>query len=69
MDDFDRASETEEFFRSLALKNRVIESCRESADCCVECGELIPSERQIAIRGVQTCVDCQSYLDQHRGKL
>ena len=35
----------------------------ESADDCQECGECIPSARQIAIPGVQNCVDCQELVE------
>ena len=30
---------------------------------CIECGEDIPTARQIAVPGVQCCRDCQSHLD------
>ena len=38
----------------------------KSADCCVECGREIPSVRQQAIPGVQTCVDCAVLLESKR---
>ena len=34
---------------------------------CAECGEEIPQARQRAIRGVTTCVDCQSLLEVRHG--
>ena len=34
-----------------------------SAECCDECGELIPERRREAIPGVRTCVACQSGRD------
>ena len=39
---------------------------QDSADCCVECGLEIPGARQIALPGVQTCVDCAEMLERKR---
>jgi len=36
---------------------------RDSADECVECGNLIPSERQLAVPGVQLCIECAKYAE------
>lgn len=30
---------------------------------CVECDEVIPHKRRAAIKGVKTCVDCQSIIE------
>lgn len=30
---------------------------------CVDCGEEIPEARRCAVRGVRTCLDCQSERD------
>lgn len=35
----------------------------ESANECAECGELIPSARQIAQPGCTMCVDCAAYWE------
>lgn len=35
----------------------------ESADNCAECGEQIPSGRQLAVPGCTLCVECASALD------
>lgn len=35
----------------------------ESANECSECGELIPSARQIAVPGCQLCAECASTLE------
>ena len=35
----------------------------ESETQRVECGELIPGRRRVALRGVRTCVACQSLRD------
>ena len=34
-----------------------------SRDDCIECGEDIPTARQIAVPGVQCCRDCQELID------
>lgn len=41
----------------VALENRVTYE-GVSADECIECGELIPSARQIAVPGCQLCITC-----------
>lgn len=38
----------------------------ESANECAECGELIPSERQIAVPGCQLCVECAAVMEMRR---
>jgi phage/conjugal plasmid C-4 type zinc finger TraR family protein len=38
-------------------------SYKDSADECVECGNLIPSERQLAVPGVQLCIECAKYAE------
>lgn len=35
----------------------------EGTEDCVECGDLIPEARRQAMRGVTTCVPCQSGRD------
>ncbi|MDC0887427.1 DksA/TraR family C4-type zinc finger protein [Altererythrobacter sp.] len=35
----------------------------DSAKYCDECGEPIPERRREAVRGVRTCVQCQSTRD------
>lgn len=37
---------------------------KDSAVWCVECDEVIPHQRRSAIAGVQTCIECQSVLEQ-----
>lgn len=34
-----------------------------SANNCIECDQLIPSERQRLIQGVQTCTSCAALLE------
>lgn len=36
---------------------------RISRDDCLECGEDIPTARQIAVQGVQHCWDCAELID------
>lgn len=38
----------------------------ESANECIECGALIPSDRQIAVPGCQFCADCATELERLR---
>lgn len=35
----------------------------DSADECAECGDLIPSARQIAVPGCQLCTDCATLIE------
>ena len=56
----DQAHEVEELQRRVALAGREVMT-GESANHCVECDFEIPSARQIALPGVQTCVDCAEF--------
>ena len=40
------------------LQQRRQDAARKSADCCIECGLLIPSERQLVVGGTEFCVAC-----------
>lgn len=66
-DVFDRASEREEEFRADALADQERRSRvglgAESATECRICEAPIPVERQSAVPGVQTCIDCQTDLE------
>lgn len=56
----DQAQELEQRQRDDALLARqVIAVDRESATHCIECDELIPNARRLAVVGVQRCIDCQ----------
>lgn len=35
----------------------------ESAHYCDECGDEIPEQRRLAIKGVRLCIECQSMLE------
>ena len=65
MDDADRASDHIEKELELAIRaaRGIVPPDARSAECCVECGCEIPSMRQQAIPGVQTCVDCAVVLE------
>ncbi|MCW0470300.1 DksA/TraR family C4-type zinc finger protein [Vibrio chagasii] len=43
----------------------------ESLRYCDECGDEIPEQRRLAIKGVRLCIECQSLLehDVHRHSL
>jgi len=72
MDEADRASEEEQ-----RMLERQINAARGmynqtnydapiiTSNECVECGELIPSARQIALPGCQLCVDCAEILQHY----
>ena len=53
----DRAQIVEEQQRNAAVQARTV-YVGEPVDDCVDCGDQIPSARQIALPGVQTCVHC-----------
>jgi len=46
-----------ELERALASRQQYFIGA-ESANECIDCGELIPSERQVAVPGCQLCVSC-----------
>ncbi len=47
----------------LVLKARARMPAGESARQCVVCAEDIPEARRQAVRGVRTCIECQSARD------
>jgi len=55
---FELAQEREEAERAAAIEARVRYQGDSRADC-LECGADIPVARQLAVPGVQFCVDCQ----------
>ena len=42
---------------------RVLLPSGESAEDCEDCGEPIPARRREALKGVRTCIACQSARD------
>ena len=75
MDDADAAQAEQDLLLSTAMNSitskREVEQAVPSADDCAECGELIPSARQIAVPGCQHCIICAENferLNNRRGK-
>lgn len=64
---FDRASEREEEFRADSIeawaRRRNAGLGAQSATECCKCEAPIPVERQSAVPGVQTCIECQTDLE------
>ena len=59
-DIFDQATELEEKQRAMAIiwqRQKLAKGL--SATHCHDCGEEIPSARQLAVPGVRLCVSCQ----------
>ncbi|WP_456297306.1 TraR/DksA C4-type zinc finger protein [Vibrio sp. AK197] len=68
MPDFiDHASTQETKFTEMAiahqLKRSVQTTAQESAKECLECGEVIPEGRRLAIVGCRYCATCQAELE------
>lgn len=57
MNDVDRANDLAAAEVEAGIAGRVVYS-GESADNCVVCGKQIPSGRQLAVPGVDTCIGC-----------
>lgn len=70
-DNLDVAAERTQESTDAAVAAKVAEyraACaRISRDDCLECGTDIPVARQIAVPGVQCCVDCQAVADIRAG--
>ena len=67
-DECDRAQDhiEKELENAIQAARGVMPPDTWSAECCVECGREIPSMRQQAIPGVQTCFDCAVELESKR---
>ena len=67
-DEADRAQIQEQAFLENAIRaaRGVMPPDTRSADVCIECGCEIPSMRQAAIPGVQTCFDCAVELESRK---
>ena len=67
MDDIDRATKEIDQQTNVALANiraeQKMAQAIPSASECVECGELIPSERQVAVPGCQLCIHCANQIE------
>ena len=64
----DRAARREAEFLEDALQRqrRASASPRQSAIECQRCGSAIPEARRQAVPGVQTCIDCQTTIEQQQ---
>ncbi len=61
MDVVDRATEYQQAMLDAQIaSHRRPMQVQESAEVCIECGELIPDERRMAVPGVDTCVHCRT---------
>lgn len=73
VDVFDRAAEREEQLRDDALQAQARragitgKTVADSATHCTVCDGRIPAARRRAVPGVQTCVDCQTDLENALG--
>ena len=67
-DECDRAQDhiERELEDAIRAARGVMPPDTRSAECCIECGCEIPSMRQQAIPGVQTCFDCAVELESRR---
>ena len=62
-DIIDSAAEIEELQRNFALSKHRRTGNLVSAEFCEACGEDIPEPRRAAVRGCQTCAECQSVIE------
>lgn len=65
MDEFDRASEQEELFRSVSLHRQRLRPTEkpdedELGRYCLSCGDTIPEKRVLAVPYVVRCIRCQT---------
>ncbi len=70
MDDLDRAAELEIKQRQMALDDHFLRNSKKlviGAMNCIECDDVIPSARRLAVPGCTYCVNCQALAE--RGKL
>lgn len=67
MDPFDQAQEIEQLMRDKAISyQRSKTSDEASFKFCEDCGSAIPEKRRLAIQGVKTCIDCQTFNEEKR---
>ena len=69
MDDADRAQAHMDEINRLSDEERAsrpVLTADDSADNCEECGDQIPSARQIAVPGVSMCVECAGNFEKKR---
>lgn len=64
----DRAQELElKEWEARQASGRLLKPSRPSARVC-ECGARIPAARRKAVPGVQTCIECQEFNEQTKGR-
>lgn len=51
---------------AIAEHQRKMDAAGPSLSHCEECGEEIPVERQLAVRGCKTCIHCQSKFEKYK---
>jgi phage/conjugal plasmid C-4 type zinc finger TraR family protein len=69
MDDLDRAQTINELYQRHALDDwRNRQPVGPGLAECEDCGEVIPEKRRQAVPGCRLCVDCQSAVEQARGR-
>lgn len=66
MDAVDQAEEYEQAQRDKAIA-KIPRYTGKSAQDCIDCGDGIASERQLAVPGCQLCVSCASDLELRNG--
>ena len=59
MDALDKASEMETAYRENMIKAVRDVDKTMSSSVCLDCGEPIPEQRRLAVKGCFRCVDCQ----------
>lgn len=64
---YELAAEVTERRIENAIRNITAKPGRESAMHCEDCGEDIPEERRVAVKGCTRCAGCQSIAEQ-KGK-
>ena len=65
-DAVDHAQEICERNEKIMHKRRR-DAVNNSSDCCIECGLLIPSERQLAVGGTEFCAECAADFERRSG--
>lgn len=73
-DDIDRASAREQEMLGDALRDQARraglagKTVADSAECCADCGNDIPTARRHAVPGCQLCVVCQARRERAKGQ-
>ncbi len=64
-DIIDKAQQTAEFYRNLALAKKRKKVTAISLQYCEDCGDEIPKARREQVQGVRYCFECQVFYDNH----